>query len=119
MTGGVEPNFFWCPFDFQIRAPRRQRGGYGPASTARVEEVALGEPGGLLGLVPIERRRRIGIEDSPNEDRVRRRDRRRNPLPPGGREPGGRPDPRISNLKSRTLPFFSRLQQMAGRAHFA
>ena len=35
-----------------------------------------GEPGRLLGLGPTARRRRIDVEDPPNEDR------RRNPLPP-------------------------------------
>ena len=57
-----------------MRAPRRRRG---PANTARAGELV---PGELAGFESTARGRRIGLEDPPDEDRVRRRDRHRNPL---------------------------------------
>ena len=50
--------------------------------------------GGAVGLEPTACRRRIGVADPPDEDRVRRRDRHRNPLPPVGRKACGRPSRR-------------------------
>ena len=49
---------------------------------AEGQRSAIGEPEGHVGLEPTAHRRRVGVEDPPDEDRVRRRDRRRNPLPP-------------------------------------
>ena len=57
----------------------------------RIIYPAGNREGALVGLGPSTRRRCISAEDPPDEDSVRRRDRRRNPLSPVCREPGGRP----------------------------